>query len=291
MYSLQQEPEKAGRWIVLLGAGLLSVGVQAGVILGATKITPPKRPPPPPRTQMALVNIERPKPVEPVQKPVEKPVEKPKPVEKAKVEAKKPKPKPKVRKKRKARKKRLKKRAKKRIVKKAPAKSTPAKAEQAKPAKRKPRLIAGLNLGSTVKGGSGPRFGTGNTVMGDPGDVAEAPIKRDRPSGRPDGKVDGQGSEPETPPPIRRAAKLKKKTLPNYPAAARRDGIEGVVIVLLTIDSSGRVKAAKLIKGIGHGLDEAALAAAKKTIWSPATVDGAPTKSMRRFNVRFTLES
>lgn len=286
MYSLQPEPERAHRWIVLIVAGLLSTGVQAGALFAASRIEPRARPAP--KTQVEMVMVKRPAPtpieVPPPPPPVEalKPVEAPKPKPKPKPKAKAPKPKPKKAK-------RPKRRPKK-VARKAPPKPVAPKAESPQPPPKTaaPRLIAGLSLGSTVTGGSGPRMGIGNTALGDPGRVASAPVKRARPSGQPD----GEGRAPKTEHrPVRVAARLKRKTQPAYPKGARRQGIEGVVIVLLTINDAGRVAGARVVKGIGHGLDEAALAAARKTIWTPATMDGAPIKSTRRFNVRFTLES
>lgn len=90
--------------------------------------------------------------------------------------------------------------------------------------------------------------------------------------------------------PARTAAQLQKKAVPDYPAAARREGIEGTVVLSIVIDEQGRVVRATVVQGLGHGLDEAAVAAAKATLWHPATVAGRPVQSTRRFDVRFTLE-
>ena len=92
-------------------------------------------------------------------------------------------------------------------------------------------------------------------------------------------------------PAVRREARLRSRVTPEYPRAARREGIEGVVLIALTITADGRVAEARLLRGIGHGLDDAALIASRKTLWSPATIDGRPVRSQRRFNVRFTLDS
>ncbi|MCB9535504.1 MAG: energy transducer TonB [Myxococcales bacterium] len=78
--------------------------------------------------------------------------------------------------------------------------------------------------------------------------------------------------------------------MPDYPAAARKEGIEGTVVLSIVVDTEGRVVRATVVKGLGHGLDQAAVEAAKATLWHPATVGGRPTQSTRRFHVRFTLE-
>jgi TonB family protein len=61
-------------------------------------------------------------------------------------------------------------------------------------------------------------------------------------------------------------------------------------VLSITINPRGRVEDASVLRGLGAGLDESALTAARNTLWSPATIDGEPVRSTRRFNVRFTLQ-
>ena len=49
-----------------------------------------------------------------------------------------------------------------------------------------------------------------------------------------------------------------------YSDDARAAGIEGRVRVQITIDASGAVVDTKLVSGLGHGLDEAALASLRR---------------------------
>ena len=59
--------------------------------------------------------------------------------------------------------------------------------------------------------------------------------------------------------------------IPNYPEVAQEAGIEGVVIVQIFVDEKGRVKETMILKGIPNtGLDEAAIAAIRKTRFEPA---------------------
>jgi TonB family protein len=60
------------------------------------------------------------------------------------------------------------------------------------------------------------------------------------------------------------------------------------VPLVLTIDANGSVASAVLDKSVGHGFDEAALAAAQKLVFLPATRDGKPVASRTRFVYRFT---
>jgi protein TonB len=79
-------------------------------------------------------------------------------------------------------------------------------------------------------------------------------------------------------------------TLP-YPEAARSKGIEGTVLLEVTVGKDGKVRKVKVIKGIGHGLDEVAVRALKKASFKPAV--GSNSKPMRytiRYRYTFRLE-
>lgn len=71
--------------------------------------------------------------------------------------------------------------------------------------------------------------------------------------------------------------------------AARAAGIEGKVRVELTVDESGHVVDVKLLQGLGYGLDEAALAAARRAEFEPALRCGRPTRATFNISMRFTL--
>lgn len=86
-------------------------------------------------------------------------------------------------------------------------------------------------------------------------------------------------------------AKPKPKSVPQ-PAgteAARAAGVEGKVRVQLTVDETGRVVDVKLLQGLGYGLDEAALAAARQAEFEPAVRCGKPTRATFNISMRFTL--
>jgi TonB family protein len=63
---------------------------------------------------------------------------------------------------------------------------------------------------------------------------------------------------------------LKDHPEPLYPAEAVRDRISGSVGLELTIDESGHVSGARVVKPAGHGFDEAALAAVRTWTFEPA---------------------
>jgi periplasmic protein TonB len=71
--------------------------------------------------------------------------------------------------------------------------------------------------------------------------------------------------------------------------AARAAGVEGKVRVQLTVDENGRVVDVKLLQGLGYGLDEAALAAARQAEFEPAMRCGKPSRATFNISMRFTL--
>jgi protein TonB len=66
-------------------------------------------------------------------------------------------------------------------------------------------------------------------------------------------------------------AKPKVLSRPNplYTDEARALGLSGKVRVEITVDERGRVTSVHLIQGLGHGLDESALAAARDMVFEP----------------------
>jgi protein TonB len=86
-------------------------------------------------------------------------------------------------------------------------------------------------------------------------------------------------------------AKPKPRSVPQpaYTDAARAAAVEGKVRVQLTVDETGRVVSVKLLQGLGHGLDEAALAAAKQAEFEPAVRCGKPTSATFNISMRFNL--
>jgi TonB family protein len=76
-------------------------------------------------------------------------------------------------------------------------------------------------------------------------------------------------------------ASLKRQPMPigdtdyidlgrDYPAEARRRGIEGAVRVRLVVDERGRVRSTSLVSSLGYGLDELALRRARDLRFEPA---------------------
>lgn len=77
---------------------------------------------------------------------------------------------------------------------------------------------------------------------------------------------------------------------PQYTEIARKARLQGVVIVQAIIDKEGNVTNVKVLKGLGMGLDQAAVDAIKKWRFEPATLHGKPVAVYYNLTVNFRLQ-
>jgi len=91
----------------------------------------------------------------------------------------------------------------------------------------------------------------------------------------------------EMPEPIGGIEAIQSKIV--YPEIAKRAGVEGKVYVLAFVDESGDVTKAVILKGVGAGLDEAALTAVKATKFKPGKQRGKPVKVQVSIPIVFKL--
>ncbi len=82
---------------------------------------------------------------------------------------------------------------------------------------------------------------------------------------------------------------LLEEVLPVYPPDARDRGVEGDVLLLLSVDADGRVVDAVVDVGVDALLDLSALDAARKLRFSPATQAGQPVAVQVRYRFSFDL--
>lgn len=59
-----------------------------------------------------------------------------------------------------------------------------------------------------------------------------------------------------------------------YPEEAIKNGIEGRVYIQFVVEKDGTVSEVKAVKGVGHGLDEAAAEVIGKSLWEPGRQNG-----------------
>ncbi|MHB8418349.1 MAG: TonB family protein [Myxococcales bacterium] len=74
-----------------------------------------------------------------------------------------------------------------------------------------------------------------------------------------------------------------------YPPEAEKAGLSADVGLELDLGASGRVTAVRVIKTAGHGFDEAAVAAAKQFVFTPAEMDHQPTPVTIDYVYHFVL--
>jgi TonB family protein len=117
----------------------------------------------------------------------------------------------------------------------------------------------GAGLGEGTGGGIGP--GTGGGTGGGPY--------------RP-----GSGIEPPA---------LVREVRADYTPDARRRGIEGDVVLEIVVRRDGGVGGVRVLRSLGAGLDEKAIAAVRQWRFTPARRQGAPVDVVVTVSVEFTL--
>jgi TonB family protein len=84
--------------------------------------------------------------------------------------------------------------------------------------------------------------------------------------------------------------KILFKPTPEYTRVAVAKKIQGDVLLEILFSASGEVKVLRVIKGLGYGLDETAIAAAQEIRFRPArNEDGQPIDSTARVRIAFEL--
>jgi protein TonB len=83
-------------------------------------------------------------------------------------------------------------------------------------------------------------------------------------------------------------AMIAKKVRPEYPADAKKDHIQGVVVMKVTIDKEGNVHNLQLISG-HPALAQSAIDAVKQWKYKPYLLNGEPVEVETQVTVNFTL--
>ena len=143
-------------------------------------------------------------------------------------------------------------------------------------------VIASTGFGSGVATGNspGPVSGSRGTVrQGAFGDADVVPT-----SSQPKAK----SAEPvvKTLP-----AEITYKPRPVYTDEGRQLKIEGEVLLEVVFSATGQIRIVKVVRGLGHGLDESAVRAAEKIQFKPALRDGHPADFEAVLHIVFQLAS
>jgi TonB family protein len=142
-------------------------------------------------------------------------------------------------------------------------------------------VVASTGFGNGVATGDGSgRVNTsrGNGVIRQAGfgDADAAPVQPARPK------------TAEVAPRIVSAEILSKPT-PAYTDEARRLRVEGEVLLEVVLEASGHIRVVRVVRGLGHGLDESAIRAAEQISFKPAMRDGQPADSTAVLHIIFQL--
>jgi TonB family protein len=88
---------------------------------------------------------------------------------------------------------------------------------------------------------------------------------------------------------LTKSPELVEQVEAEYTDEAVENRIEGQVNLRLTISATGKVSKVEVLKGLGYGLDKAAVEAAKKFEFTPAEVNNQPAAVTLDFGVNFSL--
>jgi len=86
-------------------------------------------------------------------------------------------------------------------------------------------------------------------------------------------------------------AEITFKPRPVYTDEGRQLKIEGEVLLDVVFSANGQIRIVKVVRGLGHGLDESAVHAAEKIQFKPALRDGQPADFEAVLHIVFQLAS
>lgn len=86
-------------------------------------------------------------------------------------------------------------------------------------------------------------------------------------------------------------AEITYKPRPVYTDEGRQLKIEGEVLIDVVFAANGQIRIVRVVRGLGHGLDESAVKAAQKIQFKPAIKDGQPTDFEGVLHIVFELAS
>ncbi|HXM69002.1 MAG TPA: energy transducer TonB [Candidatus Acidoferrum sp.] len=84
-------------------------------------------------------------------------------------------------------------------------------------------------------------------------------------------------------------AEILFKPVPLYTQEAKNLRIEGEVLMEVVLEATGSLRVVRIVRGLGHGLDDNALRAAKQIHFKPAVKDGQPADSTVVLHIIFQL--
>ncbi len=151
--------------------------------------------------------------------------------------------------------------------------------------------------GGTSSTGPGVYVGSGSGTGGEHGSGSSpsVPANGNGHGSQPAPTHEVRPAAPEPPKPAprgeSRGARISRQSKPAYPSSAREDGVEGTVILEVSIGADGRATSARVDRSSGdRRLDRAAADAVQQWSYEPSLKDGVPVSSSMRVRVEFRLE-
>jgi len=163
---------------------------------------------------------------------------------------------------------------------------------------RTSQTAAAVTTGGFGSAASSPRAANGPEAVKTGGFSNEAPAPRRVAIGSGEVQTAGfdlrasappQPSVPASTKPIDQPVEIVFKPTPEYTDEARSARIEGTVSLELEFAAAGDVRVLRVVRGLGHGLDEAAQRAALRIRFKPAQSDGRPVDSRATVHITFRL--
>ena len=142
-------------------------------------------------------------------------------------------------------------------------------------------VVASTGFGSGVATGDGS-----GKVNASRGNGVVQPAAFGDASAKPDTSAHPKTAEvaPKTVP-----AQILSKPTPAYTDEARQAKVEGEVLLEVILEASGKIRVLRVVRGLGHGLDESAVRAAQQISFRPALRDGQPADSTAVLHIIFQL--
>jgi len=156
-------------------------------------------------------------------------------------------------------------------------------------------LPTGPGYGNGTGGAKGARGVVASTGFGG-GEAVQTPSTGNRATVRQAGFGD---ADVPAPPTVSRTpatvtprivpAEILSKPTPVYTDEARAKHIEGEVLLEVVFGAAGKIQVLRVVRGLGHGLDDAAVHAAEQIRFKPALKDGQPSDSTALVHIIFQL--
>ncbi len=84
-------------------------------------------------------------------------------------------------------------------------------------------------------------------------------------------------------------AEILSKPVPTYTEEAKKLHLQGEVLLEVVLEASGGIQVLRVVRGLGHGLDESAVQAAGQIRFKPELRDGRPSDSRVILHIIFQL--